>query len=218
MAKKFNRKFMHSSRRKLAEMVFTGEYEKDAQVGWTAEQKEREIGDIWEDEYHKYEKKDGYILKTSKNSDAFQEIRDFIKEKNECKNPDCKSVKLSAVDKKLIKRTGYCITCLTDNEHQIRTSGLWSEYENYKIWTRMVVDGKLRLDQLKQAHDELKQVHEYINEDGTIEKWIMPDPVEDVKAEMMEMIKSGEKEVADLDEKRMKAFEKLKKAGLEYLI
>ena len=82
----------------------------------------------------------------------------------------------------------------------------------------MVVDGKLRLDQLKQAHDELKQVHEYINEDGTIEKWIMPDPVEDVKAEMMEMIKSGEKEVADLDEKRMKAFEKLKKAGLEYLI
>lgn len=218
MAKKFNRSFMHSSRRKLADMVFTGEYEKDATVGWTADQKEREIGDIWEDEFHKYEKKDGYILKSSKNSDAFQEIRDFVKKQNECKNPECKTAKITAVDKKLIKRTGYCVDCLAEKEHEVRTSGLWSEYENYKIWTRMIIDGKLRLDQIKQAHDDLKQVHEYTNEDGSVEKWTMPDPVDDVKAEMMVMIVNGEKEIAELDEKRTEAFNKLKKENLEHLL
>ena len=48
MAKEFKRKFMHPTRRKLADMVKTGEYEKNQSVGWEAKQQTREVGDVWE--------------------------------------------------------------------------------------------------------------------------------------------------------------------------
>lgn len=209
---------MHPTRRKLAEMVHTGEYQKDAKTGWTKPEEQRKLGDIWEDEFHKYEKKEGYVLKTSKNSDAFQEIRDFIKEKSECKNPDCKTIQLIGTDKKLIKRTGYCITCLAESEQKVKLAGVWPEYENYKIWTRMIVDGKLRLEQVKQAHDDLKQTYEYINEDGSTEKWSMPQSVDEVKAEMMTLIENGTKEIEEIEEKRIEAFNKLRDKNLEHLL
>ena len=35
--------------------------------------------------------------------------------------------------------------CTIDKEHQIRTAGLWLEYQNYKIWTKMIVYGKSKI-------------------------------------------------------------------------
>lgn len=218
MEKQFQRKFMHPTRRKLADMVHSGEYESDTQVGWTKTDTNRTIGDTWEDEFHKYEKKEGYILKTSKNSDAYQEIREYVKKTSECQNSECQTIKFTNVDIKLIKRTSYCITCLAEIEQKIKLEGVWSEYQNYKIWTRMIVDGKLRLEQVKQAYDDLKQSYDYINEDGSTEKWVMPQSVDDVKAEMMILINNGEKEISDIEEKRTKAFEVLKEKHYEHYI
>lgn len=215
MGKKFERKFMHRSRQKLADMVETGQYEKDTQIGWTKESEERKVGDTWEDEFHKYEQKEGFIKKTSKNSGAFEEVRKYVQKQLECKNPDCKTIKLTDVDKKLIKRANFCTNCLVEQEHKIRTSGLWSEYQNYKIWTRMVVDGRLRLEQIKQAKDDLKQHHDYVLEDGSSERWTLPQPVEEIREEMETMISNGTKEIEELDAKRMDAFNKLKEKGYE---
>ena len=86
MGKEFKKKYMHPTRRKLVDMVETGTYDKNTTVGYTKKQEIRNIGDVWEDEHNRYEKKEGYILKTGKNSEALQEIRDFIKEKSTCKN------------------------------------------------------------------------------------------------------------------------------------
>ena len=55
MAKEFKRKFMHPTRRKLADMVKTGEYEKSQSVGWEAKKTNRKVGDVWEDEHYRYE-------------------------------------------------------------------------------------------------------------------------------------------------------------------
>ena len=41
MAKEFKRKFMHPTRRKLADMVKTGQYEKNQSVGWEAKKENR---------------------------------------------------------------------------------------------------------------------------------------------------------------------------------
>ena len=57
MAKEFKRKFMHPTRRKLADMVKTGQYEKNQSVGWEAKKENRKVGDVWEDEHYRYEKK-----------------------------------------------------------------------------------------------------------------------------------------------------------------
>ena len=58
MAKEFKKKYMHPTRRKLVDMVLHGaEYETNTTIGWNADKIERKVGDVWEDEYHKYEKK-----------------------------------------------------------------------------------------------------------------------------------------------------------------
>lgn len=215
MEKKFERKFMHRSRQKLADMVKTGKYETETQIGWTKEDEHRNVGDIWEDEFHKYEKKDGYTLKTSKNSQAFEEIRKNSQKNKECSNPDCKRAKYTAADHQLIKLTNFCVDCLAEREHHVRVAGLWPEYENYKIWTRMLVQGRIKLEQMRIALDDVKQTYEYTLEDGTTEKWVMPEAVDVVKREMAEIIANGEIEIKELEEKRIEAFNKLKEANLE---
>ena len=104
----FNRKFMHPTRRKLANMVKTGEYEKDTRVGWDGKSNTREVGDIWEDDSHRYEKKEGYTMKTSKNIDVLCKVRDYLASRMTCDNPDCKRTTITPTDKKLIQQTGYC--------------------------------------------------------------------------------------------------------------
>ena len=59
MGKDFKKKYMHPTRRKLVDMVQTGKYEKNQTIGWTSKKEERKVGDVWEDEHHRYEKKEG---------------------------------------------------------------------------------------------------------------------------------------------------------------
>ena len=52
MAKEFNKKYMHPTRRKLVDMVLTGEYNKNTHFSLSDVKKpeiKREVGDIWED-------------------------------------------------------------------------------------------------------------------------------------------------------------------------
>ena len=52
-------------------------------------------------------------------------------------------------DLKFIQSGGFCMECTVDKEHEIRTAGLWEEYQNYKIWTKMIVYGKTKLESYK---------------------------------------------------------------------
>jgi hypothetical protein len=78
MSKEFQRKYMHPTRRKLVDMIQTGEYDSNTQIGWTKTEEQRNVGDIWEDEFYRYEKKEGYTIKTGKNHEALQEIRNYL--------------------------------------------------------------------------------------------------------------------------------------------
>jgi hypothetical protein len=219
MAKEFKKKYMHPTRRKLVDMVLHGaEYETNTTIGWNADKIERKVGDIWEDEYHRYEKKEGFILKTSKNSEAFDEIRKWKEQQSTCKGSDCKTIKFTPTHKKLIEKTGYCANCLAEIETKIRSLGFWEQYEDYKIYTRMLVDGKIRLEQLQQAYEEVKPYYEYTNEDGTTEKWDLPQPVEEVKAELSELIEYGKEELIAVEKFRNQAFEILKQNNLEHYL
>lgn len=221
MAKEFSKKYMHPTRRKLVDMVHTGEYEKDLSVGYR-EKKEhiiRKVGDKWEDERFVYEQKDGYVTKSGKNSEVFTNIRKWLKEKEECKcGKDCKTKFKSQKDKKLIVKTGYCINCLAEIETEIRLAGLWEDYQNYRIWSKMIIEGKNKLEQVRQAVSELKQEYEYVNSDGSADKWVMEQPIEEVRNGMLEFIKNGEKEVQDLIEKRDLAFERIKEKNYEHTL
>ena len=219
MAKEFKKKYMHPTRRKLVDMVLHGaEYETNTTIGWNADKIERKVGDVWEDEYHKYEKKEGFILKTSKNSEAFEEIRKWKEEQTRCKGSECKTIKFTPTHKKLIEKTGFCANCLAEMETKIRALGFWEQYEDYKIYTRMLIDGKIRLEELKQAKDEVKPYYEYTNEDGTTEKWDLPQSVDEVKAELQELIDYGTEELKSVEKFRNQAFEILKENKLEHYL
>jgi len=219
MAKEFKKKYMHPTRRKLVDMVLHGaEYETNTTIGWNADKIERKVGDVWEDEYHKYEKKEGFILKTSKNSEAFEEIRKWKEEQTRCKGSECKTIKFTPTHKKLIEKTGFCANCLAEMETKIRALGFWEQYEDYKIYTRMLIDGKIRLEELKQAQAEVKPYYEYTNEDGTTEKWELPQSVDEVKAELQELIDYGTEELKSVEKFRNQAFEILKENKLEHYL
>ena len=219
MAKEFNKKFMHPTRRKLVDMVMTGgEYAKSTTVGWETANVERKVGDVWEDEHHRYEKKEGFTMKTSKNSEAFDEIRKYIAELERCSNPDCTTIKINNNHKKVIKKTGYCINCLAEREHKVRVAGVWEQYEDYKIYTRMIIDGKIKLEELQQAYDDVKPYYEYVNEDGTTEKWELHNSVEETQKEIMEIITNGKAELQKVEEFRNKAFEILKEHNCEHYV
>ena len=219
MGKEFKKKYMHPTRRKLVDMVQTGKYEKNTTVGWTSKKVDRKVGDIWEDEHNRYEQKEGYVLKTGKNHEQMQEIRKFLEEQNACKNPNCKTVKKTKKDKLFIQKNGYCMNCTIDREHEIRTSGLWEEYQNYKTWTRMVIYGKTKLDSYRQSLSELKEEYEMINDQGQItETWKLPKPIEEIRSEINQLIDSGEDEIKELEEKRNIAFEKLREAKMEHYL
>lgn len=218
MGKEFKKKYMHPTRRKLVDMVRTGQYDKNTVVGYTKAKETHEVGDVWEDEHNRYEQKEGYILKTGKNSEALQEIRKYLEEKSKCKNPNCKTIKKSEKDLKLITKGGFCINCTAERETELRIAGVWKEYQDYKVWTNMIIYGKQKLEQLKQSLNEIKPYYEYVNEDGTTEKWSLPKSVEETKSEIQEMIDYGEKEIKELEEKRNTAFSILKEKNYEHYI
>ena len=219
MGKEFKRKYMHPTRRKLVDMIHTGKYDKNATIGYEAKKETRKVGDVWEDEHHRYEKKEGYVVKTGKNHESMQEIRKYLEEKSKCKNSECKTIKITKKDKVFIEKGGYCMNCTVDREHEIKMAGVWEEYQNYKVWTRMIIVGKTKLDAYRQSLDDLKEEYEMIGAEGKVtETWKLPKPIEEVRAEINELIQYGEGEISELEEKRKQAFEKLRKNNMEHYL
>ena len=216
MGKEFSKKYMHPTRRKLVDMVQTGKYEKNTVIGYDKVEQKRKVGETWEDEHHKYEQREGFIVKTGKNSEAFQDIRKYLADKVKCKNEDCQTISIKEKDKQFIKNTGFCMNCTIDNEHKIRVEGLWQEYQDYKVLSRMIVVGKIKLDSYRQSLDDVKEEYEMIGSEGKVtETWKLPKPVEEVKAEIKELIEFGENEIKELEEKRETALKLLSEKGLD---
>jgi hypothetical protein len=157
-------------------------------------------------------------LKLEKITRLLQEIRNYLNIKKECSNPSCKKIKKTKNDEKLIQKTGYCINCLADIEHNFRGAGIWEQYEDFRIYTRMIVEGKIKLDELKHSLTEIKPYYEFINEDGTVEKWSLPNSIEEVKAEIQEIIDNGEIELKQVIKKRNEAFEVIREHKLEHYL
>jgi len=218
--KKFSRKFMHPTRRKLADMVQTGEYEKNTQIGFSdikEQEVKRNVGDIWSDsDGNVWEQKDFGRVKSSKMSNVMSELRNYIEKQSQCKATDCDvSGKFSNSDKKLISKTGYCAGCLAKRELIIKQDGLWESYEQYRIYSNMADYGTDVLEKWNQALKEVSNIHEYVNDDGSVEKWQSNDDVQTLKAQIESDIENGKKELIEVIEKRNIAYEKLKDMNYE---
>jgi nuclear transport factor 2 (NTF2) superfamily protein len=215
MAKEFQKKFMHPTRRKLVDMVLTGgEYQKETQISFSGADKEiikHKVGERWTDDNGKsYEQYEAGKIEVSELGDIMAETRAYLDKLNSCKSENCKTIKIGRVDKKLISKTGYCLHCLALREAEIKYDGLWKEYEDYKIYSNMIAHGNDIVSQFKQAYKDAKQTYEVVQENGTIETWSMERDVEELKAEILLDIVNFEREIEEATQLRNEAYEKLK--------
>jgi len=215
--KQFNKKFMHPTRRKLVDMINTGEYQKDTQISLSdvKEQTKRNVGDVWEENGVIWEQKEYGKVKQSKASSELAKVRQFVQQLSECKSQTCSKKKYGPTDKQLIKKTGFCSECLSEKEAIIQNDGLWEAYNEYKVYSNMAAYGTDVLQKWNEALYEITNIHEYINDDGSVEKWASNEDVQILKAQIEKDIENGKKELTEVIEKRNAAYELLKDKNYE---
>jgi hypothetical protein len=201
MAKEFRKDLMHKTRRELVDFVFRGEDPSKA-FGYEKSNPhiKREIGEVWEDDVYRYEQKEGFVLKTGKNHEAFQSAREFLREKDNCKNPDCSKEKYGPNDKILIKQSGFCIDCNVEIDAEATKLGVFEEYKNYRVFGRAIAKAKEAREQIQSGIKELKPQYEYILENGQTETWHLPKPIDEMKADMELEIANIDKGLLELEE------------------
>lgn len=215
MAKKeFKKKYMHPTRRKLADMVNTGEYETDTHVSLSdiKEYKKRNVGDVWEDEQgNVWEQKEFGCIKKTKMTDTLAKVRSYLEERTKCKDIGCDIAgKYSPADKRLILHFGYCAGCLAKRELPIKVDGLWNEYLSYRNSVNDIAYYTDVLEKLKLAINEVSNLHEYVNDDGSIERWWGDVDETELKTEIETDIGKVEEKLNDLVEERDFAYSKIK--------
>lgn len=219
--KKFQKKFMHPTRRKLVEMVHTGEYDANTQISTNKsakKEKKREIGEQWTDNKgNVWVQKAGYKIKKTKNTDSLSKIRKSLESKLRCKSDECeKKGQYGSTDKALIKQLGYCTNCLVDREVPIRNNGDFELYAKYRLYHKAFMEGNYFIDQLTEAKQELKQEYEVVDGDGQVQKWKLERPVEEMKAEIDEDIDNAQKELKLVTERLTELYSQLK--DKEYIL
>ena len=192
MAKEFNKKFMHPTRRKLVDMVMHGaEYEKESFISFSGADKEkvkREVGEKWTDSDGKeWRQEKGFKTVVTEMDD----VRDFLHKLSHCSSEDCKTVPYSWADKKLISKTGMCATCLAKFEMNLRVDGTFPFYEDYKITNNKLAYVRDYKDKMEEALGGVKQQMEIITEDGKVEKWEWQVDIEKVKTDLKKDIEGA---------------------------
>lgn len=218
MAKKeFKRSLMHKTRKELADFVLRGDEISQKVWGYEGDSNQRKVGDVWEDEFWRYEKKDGYISKTGKNHEVYQEIREYLRNKSECQNTECKKEKFGPTDKMFIQQTGFCVDCVSYMEAEVKRFGLWDEYEKWRMYRKAIAIAKDAKSQIEQGIKDLKPQYEIVQENGTIEKWDLPKPMHEMRKEMEDEITNIDNGLKELEEDVVIYEAKLKEANSPHL-
>lgn len=209
-------KYIHPTRKKIIDTVFGREDNTQRVHGYEGEvETKREVGEIWTDREGKtWEQKDGYKISVSQMDD----VRQYLEKLNNCQSEDCNTIKYSTADKKLIRKTGMCTTCLAKFETELRIDGTYPFYEDYKITNNQlsyVIDLKA---QFEEAFRGVSQTLEFVNEDGTIQKWHYEVDVEEVKNDLQKDIDGATEAIEALLERKAALEDKLREMNHPELI
>ena len=189
---------------KAVNQMIRGEHRTQTQKSKGYEQKsiERQIGESWEDtDGQNWIQKNGYKAKLGKLSQVRKAIDQSI-----C--PQC-SKKATAFDRQYISAEGKCHDCIVKHETLMHCEGYVKNEPIYEKWER----NKIRQNVNSFLKDAAKDVEmlkkqftttEYVNSDGTIDKWKLPESVESIemsldkqfdkfKEELLEKLDQGDK-------------------------
>jgi len=191
---------------KAVNQMIRGEHKTQTRTSKGFEKKsiERQIGDSWTDKTgQKWIQKNGYKAKVGKLS----KIRKVI-EQSIC--PIC-SKKATQFDKQFISREGKCHDCIVKEETLMVCEGYVKNEPTYEKWERKKIRKNVN-SFLKDAAKDVEMLKErftktdYVNSDGTVDKWKLPESVESInnsldkqfekfKDELLEKLEQGDKNV-----------------------
>jgi len=208
--------YIHPTRKKIIDTVFGREDNTQRVHGYEGEvDSERSVGEIWTDKEGKtWEQKEGYKISISQMDD----VRQYLEKLSNCQAEDCNTIQYSNADKKLIRKTGKCATCLAKEESVLRADGTYPFYEDYKISNNQlsyVIDLKA---QFEEALKGVSQTLEFINEDGTIQKWHYDVDIEKVKEDLQKDIDGATEAIVALLERKAALEDKLRELNHPELI
>ena len=208
--------YIHPTRKLIIDTVFGRTDENQKTFGYEKEtDKQREVGDTWVDADGKeWEQKDGYKITVSQ----MDEVRQYLDKLNNCQSEDCDTIQYSNADKKIIRKTGMCVTCLRKFEQGLKDDGTYPFYEDYKITNNQlsyVIDLKAQFEEGLRA---VSQTMEFINEDGTIQKWHYDIDVETVKEDLQNDIDGATEAIEALLERKAALEDKLRELNHSELI
>ena len=126
----------------------------------------REVGEIWTDEDgQEWTQKKGYKVKLGKLHKHRHEMKQFPNCKDGCES----YLDPGQADLKMKAYHGMCLNCVVEMEHKLKMEGKYEEYEKKK----MLANAEAWLKKAEFEKDILKGSIEaqFINEDGSIEKW-----------------------------------------------
>jgi len=141
---------------------------------------QRQVGDSWVDKHGQtWVQKNGYKAKVGK----LNKIRKVI-EQSLC--PVC-SKKSTPFDKQFIIREGKCHDCIVKAETLLMCDGYLKEkkHRSFQGWEREKITNNVN-GFLKDAAKDVEMLKkrftkaEYVNSDGTIDKWKLPESVESI--------------------------------------
>ena len=200
-------KGMHKSRKLIIDTVFGREDNTQRVHGYEGEVEEkREVGERWTDKDGKeWEQKEGFKVAVTDMDD----VRQFLQKLTTCNDEKCETKQYSYADKKVISKTGFCVTCLRKMEQRLVEDGTWPFYEDYKI-TKNKLDYVRDLKaQLEEALRGVRQQMEIVTEDGRIEKWTWEVDIEKVKKDLQKDIDGAYEAIELLIERKKLLEEKL---------
>jgi hypothetical protein len=172
--------------------------------------KKREVGEVWTDGDGKsWEQRSYGRVQQNELSETMSEVRNWMAERNTCKNKECSKKRYGTADKKLVRKTGFCVDCLSEKEFKIQEDGVWDTYQQYRIIQNMISYSNDVLSQLNQAYKDVKEEYEYVNEDGTTEKWKMEKSPDELKEDIMQDMQTISDEASKLREIRLDFWKKL---------
>jgi hypothetical protein len=209
-------KGMHKSRKLIIDTAFGRTDDNQNTFGYEKEaEQRREVGEKWVDaEGKEWEQKEGFKI----NSTKMDAVREFLQKITTCSSEDCKTIKYSTADKKLIVKTGLCADCLAKQETALRADGSWPFYEDYKMTLNKLDYVRDIKAQLEEAFEGVRQQIEMINEDGTISKWQWDIDIEKVKSDLKSDIDGAYNAIEELLERKLALENKLQELNHPELI
>jgi hypothetical protein len=209
-------KHIHKSRKLIIDTVFGRTDDNQNVFGYEkADETKKEVGEIWVDEAgNEWEQKEGFKINTTKLDDA----REYLKKLTTCSSENCGTIQYSNADKKLIIRTGYCVTCMRKIEQSLREDGSWAFYEDYRITLNKLDFVRDTKSQLEEAFNSVTQQIQMLNEDGSFSKWQWDIDIEKVKSDLKNDIEGAYDAIDALLERKLALEDKLRELNHSELI